>query len=732
MRLELKIEGLDCAEEVALLKKALEPVDGVQKLEFNIIQAKMMVLFEPHKISADEILSIIHSTGMRALFWEERFLAKHAFWEKHKRLILLLISAFFLLCGIVSHGLVHRSLIDILLPDFQEHKLPLLTKLFYLASILAGVWYVVPKAFASLKKLSADMNLLMVVAIAGAIGIQEWFEGATVAFLFSLALVLEQWSVGRARRAIESLMEQAPTRARLMDPKKGIMEEVKVEEVKVGSIIAVRPGEKIPLDGFVMEGHSSVDQSPITGESIPVAKEEGDEVFAGTLNQEGALLCQVTKEAQNTTLARMIQLVEEARTKRSESEQWVETFSHYYTPLMFLFAILIMLVPPLFFAASWVNWIYRALVLLVIACPCALVISTPVSIVSALTLAAKRGILVKGGLFLEEMGQLRAVALDKTGTLTYGQPDVQNIVPLNGHTEKELMERAVALETFSEHPLARAVLRKGEELKIKAEPASNFQIMKGKGALATYRGKLYWIGSHRFMHEMGQETEEIHLKTLALEDAGHSIIALGTDDHVCGLISVADSPRKLIRETIEAIRECGVEKVVMLTGDNEPTARALAALCGVDAFHAELLPEEKVEVVAELVKKWGKVGMVGDGVNDAPAMAAASVGIAMGAQGSDAAIETADIALMADDLSTLPWLIRHARKTLRVIKQNITFALGVKALFIALALFNFATLWTAIAADTGATILVIFNALRLLGSKTPSVLKACPASHKHT
>lgn len=732
MRLELKIEGLDCAEEVALLKKAFEPIDGIQKLEFNIIQGKMTVLFEPHKTSAEEIINLIHSTGMRALYWEERFLIKTSFWSEHKRLILLLISAFFLGCGVVSHGIAHRSVADILLPGFQGHALPLLTKLFYLASIIAGVWYVVPKALVSLKNLSADMNLLMVVAIVGAVAIQEWFEGATVAFLFSLALVLEQWSVGRARRAIESLMEQAPTRARLVDQKKGILEEVKVEEVKVGSIIAVRPGEKIPLDGFVMEGRSSVDQSPITGESMPVVKEEGDEVFAGTLNQEGALLCQVTKEAQNTTLARMIQLVEEARSKRSESEQWVETFAHYYTPLMLLFAILIMLIPPLFFAASWLSWIYRALVLLVIACPCALVISTPVSIVSALTLAAKRGILVKGGLFLEEVGQLKAVALDKTGTLTYGQPEVQNIVPLNGHTERELMERAVALETFSEHPIARAVLRKGEELKIDVAPASNFQIIKGKGALATYKGKLYWIGSHRFMHEMGQETEEIHLITLAFEDAGHSIVALGTDDHVCGLISVADSPRKWIHETVEAIKECGVEKVVMLTGDNEPTARALAALCGVDAFYAELLPEEKVEVVTALAKKWGKVGMVGDGVNDAPAMAAATVGIAMGAQGSDAAIETADIALMADDLSSLPWLIRHARKTLRIIKQNITFALGVKALFIALALLNFATLWTAIAADTGATILVIFNALRLLGSKRSPALKACPPSHKHT
>lgn len=732
MRLELKIEGLDCAEEVALLKGALAPIEGVEKLEFNIIQAKAVVFFEPNKLSANEIVGIINSTGMRALFWEERFFAKGSFWSEHKKLILLLISAFFLIAGVVSHYIFHRSLLDLVSPDFQKHQLPILTKLFYLLAIVAGVWYVLPKAFASLKRLSPDMNLLMVVAIAGAIGIQEWFEAATVAFLFSLALLLEQWSVGRARRAIESLMQQSPSRARIFDKEHGLIEEVAVEKVKIGDTIIVRPGEKIPLDGVVIEGQSSVDQSPITGESIPVMKEEGDEVFAGTLNEEGVLHCQVTKEMENTVLARMIQLIEQARSKRSESEQWVETFAHYYTPLMFLFAILIILVPPLFFAAPWFDWIYRGLVLLVIACPCALVISTPVSIVSALTTAARRGVLIKGGLFLEEVGQLKAIALDKTGTLTYGRPDVQKIVPLNGHTEKELMERAVALETHSDHPLARAILRKGEELSIQAEPAANFQLTKGKGALATFRGKLYWIGSHRFMHEMGQETEEIHLKTLALEDAGHSIVAIGTDDHVCGLISIADTPRKWIYETVAAIKECGVEKVVMLTGDNEPTARALAALSGVDAFHAELLPEEKVEIVTALAKKWGKVGMVGDGINDAPALAAASVGIAMGAQGTDVAIETADITLMADDLSALPWLMRHARKTLKVIKQNITFALGVKALFIALALFNFASLWTAIAADTGATILVIFNALRLLGAKRSPALKACPESHKHT
>jgi Zn2+/Cd2+-exporting ATPase len=374
-------------------------------------------------------------------------------------------------------------------------------------------------------------------------------------------------------------------------------------------------------------------------------------------------------------------------------------------------------IPPLFLAASWFDWIYRGLVLLVIACPCALVISTPVTIVCGLTSGARAGILIKGGVFLEDAGKLKALAIDKTGTLTRGQPQVQTIVPLNGHTVTELMESAVAIERSSEHPLARAILRKGQEMGIETKSATNYQMIKGKGAIATYQGRLFWMGSHRFMHEMGQVTDEANDKALALEDEGHSIVAIGNDEHVCGLISIADSPRQWVRETILAIKRLGVEEVVMLTGDNIPTARALAAYTGVDSYHAELLPEEKVEVVLSLVKKWEKVGMVGDGVNDAPALAAATIGFAMGGMGSDAALETADIALMSDDLSRIPWLIRHSIRALSIIKVNIAFALGVKALFIALALLNMATLWMAIAADTGATILVIFNALRLLKAR---------------
>jgi len=698
-----KVQGLDCAEEVTLLKKVVGSAKGVHELEFNILQAKMVVLFDPSLINEADLIALIKTTGMQATVWAERTPSeKMPFFEQHGRLFLTILSALFLLIGASFHFFAS--------PSFLE-------KMFYFLAILCGTWYFLPKALFSLRRLSPDMNLLMLIAILGAMAIQQWFEGATVAFLFSLSLLLEQWSVGRARRAISALMELVPAKARVINPVTGELEEKAIEAVGVGALLLVKPGEKIPLDGTVVRGTSSVDQSPITGESLPVFKQEGDELFAGTLNKEGALECSVTKPAAETTLSRIILLVEEARAKRSESEQWVETFARFYTPIMLFFSVLVMLIPPLVFAASWVDWIYRGLVLLVIACPCALVISTPVSIVCGLTAAAKAGVLIKGGIFLEEAGKLKALALDKTGTLTYGHPQVQTIHPLNGHTVTELMELAVALERSSEHPLARAILHKGQEMGIQVENATNFQAIKGKGALATYQDKLYWLGSHRFIHEMGQETEEIHEKALALEDEGHSILALGTEDHVCGLISIADHPREHIHEIIASTKRLGVEEVVMLTGDNLPTARALAALAGVDRYHAELLPEEKVEAVTALVKRWEKVAMVGDGINDAPAMAASTLGIAMGAMGTDAAIETADVALMSDDLSRIPWLIRHSIRVLRVIKMNIGFSLTVKGLFIALALLHMATLWMAIAADTGASILVIFNAMRLLRAK---------------
>ena len=714
---DFKVRGLDCSEEVAILRREVGELPGVRQLDFDIINARMTVTYDPQSIDSQKIIAAVNAAGMAAVPWAKRLEAKAqaSFWSRHGRVVMTCASGTFLAGGFLSHWWLHgRSFLEAFGGGHLDgHTLPSVSGALYLAAIFTGAWYVIPPAVRSARRLRPDMNFLMTVAVIGAIIIGEWFEAATVAFLFAVSLLLEHWSVDRARRAIGSLLDLSPPTARYMT-EDGSVREAAVAEVPVGATVLVRPGERIPLDGVVTKGSSTVNQAPITGESIPVAKEPGDEVYAGTINEDGALEFRATRAANDTTLARIIHMVEEAQSRRARSEQWVDRFATYYTPLMMGLALGVAVLPPLLLDLNWTDWIYRGLVLLVIACPCALVISTPVSIVSALTAAARQGVLIKGGVYLEAMGRLKALAVDKTGTLTHGRPEVQRVVPFNGHSETELLERAAALEANSEHPLARAILRKAGERDISVPPAEAFQAVKGKGAEAVIDGRPFWIGSHRLMHEKGQETEEIHSRALELEDAGHSVVAIGNDSHVCGLISIADELRAGVAAVIRDIKKAGVETVVMLTGDNEGTARAVAETTGIDEFRSELLPEDKVQAVETLTQRHRYVAMVGDGVNDAPAMAVATLGIAMGAMGTDAALETADIALMSDDLSKLPWLIRHSRRTLRIIKQNITFALGLKLVFIVLTLLGMASLWMAIAADTGATLLVVFNSLRLL------------------
>jgi Cd2+/Zn2+-exporting ATPase len=558
------------------------------------------------------------------------------------------------------------------------------------------------------------MNLLMCVAVAGAILLGQWLEAAMVTFLFSLALLLEHWSVDRARRAIEALLDLSPATARRRAKTNAAVQICPVQDVQLGETVVVRPGERIPLDGRVLEGCSAVNQAPITGESMPVDKKAGDPVFAGTINGAGVLEFMVTHRSSDTTIARIIHMVQQAHARRAPTEQWVETFAQYYTPAMFGLAILIALLPPLVSGAAWQHWAYNSLVVLVIACPCALVISTPVSIVSALATAARHGVLIKGGRYLEAAASIRAVAIDKTGTLTQGKPVVQEIVPLNGHSRDELLQRAAAMEAHSTHPIAQAILDCARNRAIEVEPVRDYQSLSGRGAEATFRGKRYWIGSHRLMLERMPESEDIHSRSASLEDAGHSLVAIGNQEHVCGLISIADAVREQAANALTSLRSLGVRHITMLTGDNHKTAREIAKLVGVDDYRSETLPEDKLRYIQTLLDEHQTVAMVGDGVNDSPAMAASSLGIAMGAIGSDAAIETADVALMSDDLSRLPWLIQLARRSLSIIKQNVAFALGLKFLFLGLTLFGAASLWAAIAADMGASLIVIFNALRLL------------------
>jgi Cd2+/Zn2+-exporting ATPase len=709
-----RVYGLDCAEEVAALKREVGPaVGGADKLGFDILNGRMTVAANS-AASAEAVLAAVARTGMRAEPWQdgEAATADAGFWERNRRTALTAVSGTLLLAGVAAHA-AFAGFRAAFLEESQGWP-PAVAVACYALSALAGMWSVLPKAWVALKHLRPDMNLLMVVAVSGAVAIGQWAEAATVAFLFSLSLALEAWSVGRARRAVAALMDLAPPSARLLHPG-GREEVVAPDRVPVGARFRVRPGDRVPLDGRVVEGSGGVDQSPITGESVPVAKNPGDEVFAGTINGEGELVVESTKPASDTTLARITRMVGEAQSRRSPSERWVERFARSYTPAVMLAALAVLLVPPLLFGGGWADWLYRALVLLVIACPCALVISTPVTIVAALASAARNGVLVKGGVFVEAPARLKAVALDKTGTLTEGRMVVAEVVPLNGHTEAELLERVAALEAHSTHPLARAILDHAKQRGVAAPAAEAFHVLPGKGAAGRVGGTEYWVGSHRYLEERGQETPEVHERLEAMARAGHTVVVVGNERHVCGFIALADRVRAEARRAVADLRAAGVEHVVMLTGDNAGTAGAIAREASVDEVCAELLPADKVAKVEQLVAKYGAVAMVGDGVNDAPAMGRATVGVAMGAIGTDAAIETADIALMSDDLSKLPWLVRHSRRALAVVRQNVAFALGVKAAFVILTLAGYSSLWAAIAADTGASLLVVFNGLRLLG-----------------
>lgn len=702
--LQFRIEGMDCAEEVALLNRELVPLVGEEALRFDLLNAKLTVNLSTSSSSSAEIEAAIARSGLKAIPWEQKLRSEQpSFFAANLRTLLTSISG---VAGLSGY-LIESSNAG------ESMATTWFARLLYAIAIASGCGMVFPKAWRSLITLRPDMNLLMTVAVIGAACIGEWSEGATVAFLFSLSLLLESWSVSRARNAIGKLMNLSPPRA-ILKQADGQTNEVSPEEVPVGSVVVVRPGEKLPLDGKVVSGSSSINQASITGESVPVEKRINDSVFAGTVNGDGLLEIETTRLVEDTTLAKIIRMVGDAQSQRAPSEKWVEKFAAIYTPLVMLASISVLCIPPLLLQANWNESLYRALVLLVIACPCALVISTPVSIVAALASAARHGVLIKGGLFVEIPARLRAIALDKTGTLTEGKPSVVQLVPLNGHDEQELLHRAGGLERGSTHPLAQAIVAEALKRKADLPDVDQFEIIQGKGARGVIDGKLYWLGSHRYLEERGQETPEVHQQLEALQLEGRSIVVVGNDEHVCGFIALGDAIRTESVDTIAELHELGVKKVVMLTGDNTGTASAVARAVSIDEVKSELLPADKVDAVAKLVEQYGTVAMIGDGVNDAPALARATLGIAMGAVGSDAAIETADIALMSDELAKVPWLIRHSRRALQIIRQNIVFSLAVKAIFVLLTFTGYSTLWGAIAADTGASLLVVANGLRLL------------------
>ncbi len=710
-----RVNGLDCAEEVAILNKVLGPeLGGEEHLAFDVINGRMSVLDSAKPLSDARIIKLIGATGMSASPWDARSAAADQAAHLKRQRFFTMLSGGFWAAGLLYH-IAEAGLAGAvkLFGGHGEAATPGPELLLFLVAILFGVWLVAPKAWSSARRRSPDMNLLMVVAVTGAIWLGDYFEAATVAFFFSLSLFLESWSVGRARNAVSALLDLAPTTARVLR-EDGTEADIPAGQVMVGTRFVLRGGDRIPLDGVVVEGISGVDQAPITGESAPVTKEAGDEVYAGTINGDGTLTVRATKPASDTVLSRIIRMVSDAHSRRAEVEQWVSKFARIYTPAVMVLAIAIAILPPLLLGGAWDIWFYNALVLLVIACPCALVISTPVSIVAALASAARNGVLIKGGAYVEAPGRITALALDKTGTITEGAPEVAGIFPLDGTDAGDLLRIAAALEMRASHPLARAILtRAGGGV----SAAEDTRTVPGRGVTGVLDGRSVWLGSDRFADERGfGDTLPAELRT-RIESAGSTLVAVGDDNALLGVLELRDRIRADARDTVTALHALGVETIVMLTGDNARTAASVARSVGIDEVRAELLPDQKVTAIEELVARHDMVAMIGDGVNDAPAMARAHVGIAMGAIGSDAAVETADIALMTDDIAKLPWLISHSRRTMAIIRQNIGFSLAVKAAFVVLTGLGMASMWGAIAADVGVSLLVVGNALRLLDGK---------------
>jgi Cd2+/Zn2+-exporting ATPase len=690
-----KIDGMDCREEVAILERRLKPLPGLEDLVPDLVGQRLRVRYDAAKLSTSTIVEAVAQTGMRA-------------WLEHEQPVGHTAAATARQALVVASGAALGAGLALDYTGLSSE----LARVAFVISILTGGIYTARRALAATRVLSLDINVLMMVAVAGAILIGEWSEGATVTFLFAFAQILEARTMDRARNAIRALMDLTPPEAVVR--RNGGETRVKVEEVRINEVLLVKPGEKIPLDGVVVSGRSPLNQAPITGESLPVEKAPGDEVYAGTINGYGALDVRVTHLRQDTTLARIIALVEVAQSQRAPSQAFVERFARYYTPAIISLAIVIAIVPPMFLGQPFGTWFYRALVLLVISCPCALVISTPVSVVSAIAAAARKGVLIKGGAHLERSGSVRCVAFDKTGTLTKGIPHVVDVIPLDGAAANEILEIAAGLEARSEHPIGRAILARAVESGVALPQSAEFLSIPGRGAAAIVGGQPALVGNHRLIEERGLCNADLHAKLDALAASGRTAVLVARPERPLGIIALADRARESGRDAIEMLRRQGVERVVMLTGDNQASARALAHELGVDEVLAELLPHDKVEAIRRLRQSYGTVAMVGDGVNDAPALAAADIGIAMGAAGTDAALETADIALMADELLKIPFEFRLGRATVRNIRMNVTLSLGLKAVFLALAVIGAATLWMAVVADMGASLLVIANGMRLL------------------
>ena len=704
----LTVPEMDCAGCAQRIQDRLRGVEGVSDAAGQPVNRRLRVRYDPGVVSVDRIREEVGRLGYAAR--EEtsgaRALEAASLWKgaaATRTWISGALMAVALAIGAAGEG---PRIVELPVEELR------LSGLVFVLAALVGGWNFFPKGARSARALSLDMNFLMTIAIVGAVAIGEYMEAGAIAFLFSLAELLERFSVDRVRRSIESLVDLSPEMATVLVDGEEIRRYV--EDVVPGDRVVVRPGARIPVDGMVERGASGVDQAPVTGESMPVDKGVGDEVFAGTVNGEGHLRLEVTRAARDTTLARMIHLVEEAEGRRTRSERFVERFARWYTPAVTVAAVLVAFGPSLVLGAEFSVWFVRGLTLLVIACPCALVISTPVAVVSGITAAARNGVLIKGGVHLETMGDVRVVAFDKTGTLTQGHPEVVDIIAADGsgYDPSTVLAHAAALERHSEHPLARSIVRAAGGAGKPAAPVpvvEDFESLRGLGVKGRVGGEMWQIGRPDAFAHAAEMTDDVR----RLQEEGKTVVLIGPAESPVGLLALSDRPRPGAREAVGALQRAGVH-VVMLTGDNERSARAIAESVGIDEIRAGLMPEEKVGAVEELGKQYGPVAMVGDGVNDGPALAAASVGIAMGAAGSDTALETADIALLGDDLAKLAYLYSLSRRGRGVIRQNIAVALVLKgSLAVGVPLGWVSLIVAVVVGDMGASLAVTGNSLRL-------------------
>ena len=688
-----RIENMDCPTEEALIRNKFKHLPGVIDMEFNLMQRTLAITHNlPSPEPLEAALAEIGMHSVRDLAPEtDSTPAKPTNWWP---MVISGVSATSAEAVHWWYGGFHWTVAALALLAIFSSGLP-----------------TYKKGFIALRNRNLNMNALMSIAVTGAILIGQWPEAAMVMFLFTLAEIIEAKSLDRARNAIRGLMDLTPETATVRQAD-GSWADVPAKSIALGAVVRVKPGERIALDGDVVSGSSTVNQAPITGESLPVEKAENDPVFAGTINGSGSFEYRVSALAANTTLARIIHAVEAAQGRRAPTQRFVDQFARIYTPVVFAIALTMTIVPPLIFGAGWSEWIYKALVLLVVACPCALVISTPVTIVSGLATAARKGILIKGGVYLEGGHKLSILALDKTGTITYGKPEQTDFAVLNGDAS-EVLPLAISLASRSDHPVSQAIARADHNVALTPVAVTNFSAVPGRGVCGEIDGQLYHLGNHRLINELSLMTSPLEERLDKLERQGKTAVILATASEVLALFAVADTVRETSRLAIAELHKLGV-KTLMLTGDNPHTAAAIAQQVGIDEARGNQLPEDKLNTVESLLSPTAKVGMVGDGINDAPALARADIGFAMGAAGTDTAIETADVALMDDDLRKIPAFLRLSRTTKSILTQNFAIALGIKSVFIVLTFTGHTTMWMAVFADMGASLMVIFNGLRLL------------------